>query len=126
MRIPFLVPSLLAFVVISCLVVIYGLSGHRASYFGYVFAGYLVAIFSVAMAPAGWFRMAVSLSHSLVIGYLVGFGLTCVFLERWGSSLFLDMIAAYPATAIAIAFAIWLLEMGIRLTRFSDQLDRRR
>jgi hypothetical protein len=126
MRIPFIVPSLLAFVVLCCLLFLFGLNGRYLSYSGYLLVGYLVAMASVAIAPAGWFRMATSLSHSMVIGSLASAGLTSAFLEWWSAAFLLDMIAAYPATALAVASAIWLLEKGIRLSRFSEQLDRGR
>lgn len=126
MRTPFIVPSLLAFVVICCLVLIFGLNGRYLSYSGYVLVGYFVAMVSVAIAPPGWFRMATSLGHSFVIGYLVAVGLVSAFFERWSYVLLLDMIADYPATAIAIASVIWLLEKGIRLSRYSERLDKGR
>jgi len=123
MRIPFLVPSLLAVSAIGCLAFIIGLSWSSVVYAGFVAVGYVIGMVSIAKAPAGWFRMATSLSHSFVIGSIVGAGLIIIVSEPWNSVLLLEIIYLFPAVAFGVALAIWLLEKGLRLTRFSGRLD---
>lgn len=118
-----MVPSLLVFVVLCCLVFMFGLNTRYLPYSGHMVLGYVVTMCSVALAPAGWFRMATSLGHSIVIGQLVALGVTSAFLGRWSAELLLDWISVYPTTALAIAAAIWLLEKGLRLSGLSGRLD---
>ena len=123
MRIPFIVPSLLAVSAIGCLVFIVGLSWSSVVYAGYVLVGYVIGMLSITIAPAGWFRMSTSLGHSFIIGSLVAAGLIVIFSEPWNSALLFGMISLFPAVAFGVALTIWLLEKGLRLTRFSGRLD---
>lgn len=124
MRIPFLVPSQLALAMMACLLYLFGFSEKVVWFVGYVLAGYLIAMVSITMAPAGWFRMSVSLSHSFVFGYLLAAGLVTAYHGRGSLAPLSEMIALYPGTTLAIAGAIWLLEKGLRLSRFAGRLDR--
>lgn len=123
MRIPFLVPTLLALSLMARLVFIFGFSERIILPSVCVLFGYLVAVFSIFKAPTWWFRMVVSLSHSFVIAYLVVASLMGVFDMHRTVPLFFEMASLYPITAFAIAISIWIFEKGMRMTRFSKRLD---
>lgn len=124
MRIPFLVPTQLAIALVACLLFLFGIGERVVWPVVHVLIGYLIAMVSITVAQSGWFRMSVSLSHSFVIGHLLAAGLVTTYLGRGSLVPLSEMITLYPGTSLAIAAAIWLLEKGIRLTRFAGRLDR--
>lgn len=108
-RIPLLVPSMLVLGLFA--VLMYSMDS-RASIFaagGCILLGYLVALFSIGISAAGWFRAVVSISHSMVLAYLLAAGLISAYPAQETSRLFLNAVSFYPFTAFAIAVTIWLL-----------------
>ena len=85
--------------------------------------GYIITLASIARSAAGWFSRAVSVSHSIPLGYLFAASLLNVDPTRRSADLFLEMVSTYPVAAGATAVAVWLLETGIRHSRLADRLD---
>lgn len=123
-RISYLVPSMVALALLAFLVYRLGVQADLFLSVGCVLFGYLAALFSIATSSAGWFRMSASLSHTIVLAYLLAAGLVGAYFGQGNLTLFFNMLPYFPITATAIALAIGLIGKGIRLSRYAKRLDK--